>query len=144
MLTVARNWKYQSYRPEPGALAADPTNPIFICWSPPGLGVVTVDDGGATGTLEFKGTPIKLKLKFHVTEGNPRRVSIAAAMDLPTGGQFTNELQGWFVPATLGSTVDENTKFVVRGSIVQTSADIAKVNPQPIFTAGFFVLEPVE
>ena len=62
-------------------------------------------------------------------------------MKLPGGKQFTNELQGWFVPAKLGEEVGAGNPLVVRGSIVQTSADIAK-DPQPMFTTGFFVLEP--
>lgn len=33
---------------------------------------------------------------------------------------------------------------VVRGTILQTSADIAKTNPQPMLTTGFFVLEPLQ
>jgi hypothetical protein len=108
------------------------------------LGVVTVDEGGATGTLEFTGTPIKLALKFQVTEGSPGRLSISAAMNLPGGKQFTNELQGWFVPAKAGEDVGEDNPLVVRGCIVQTSVDIAPKDPQPVFTAGFFVLEPME
>ncbi|MGH8591014.1 MAG: hypothetical protein ACREXX_17310 [Gammaproteobacteria bacterium] len=64
-------------------------------------------------------------------------------MNLPGGKQFTNELQGWFVPAKLGQEVGEGNPLVVRGSIVQTSADIAPANPQPMYTTGFFALEPL-
>ena len=46
-------------------------------------------------------------------------------MKLPGDKQFTNELQGWFVPAKLGQEVGKDNPLVVRGSIVQTSADIA-------------------
>lgn len=144
MIKLDGKWKYQSYRPEPGSLATDTDPPKFVSWSPRGVGMVTIDDGGTTGTLEFTGTPIKLDLKIQVTDANPRRLSISAAMDLPGGKQFTNELQGWFVPAQLklGQEVGEdNPPLSVRGSIVQTSADIAPINPQPIFTTGFFVLE---
>ena len=64
-------------------------------------------------------------------------------MKLPGGKQFTNELQGWFVPAELGQEAGKDNPLVVRGSIVQTSADIAPTSPQPIFTTGFFILEPL-
>ena len=129
-------WKHQSYRPNPGTLAASQTSPTFIPWSPPGT--VTVDDDWTTGTLELVvgENTLRLALTFQVTEGNPKRLSISAAM-----GQFTNELQGWFVPAKLGEEVSEDNPLVVRGSIVQTS-EVAP-DKQPIFTAGFFVLEPL-
>ena len=139
MVKFEGKWKYQSYRPNPGSLAADPEPPTFIRWSPPG--VVTIDPSGTSGTLELTMPPpippLKLALKIQVVEGSPRRLSISAVMELSGDKQFTNELQGWFVPATLG----EDTPLIVRGSIVQTSADIAPTNPQPIFTTGFFVLE---
>ena len=105
--------------------------------------MATIDEGGTTGTLEFTGTLVKLTLQIQVTDGSPERLSVSAAMKLPGGKQFTNELQGWFVPAKLGQEVGENNPLVVRGSIVQTSADIAE-DPQPMFTAGFFVLEPLQ
>jgi len=134
-------WKYQSYRPDPGSLAADPKPPTFVRWSPPG--VVTIDEDGTTGKLEFTGTPIKLDLKIRVTDGSPAGLSVSAVMKLPGDKQFTNELQGWFVPAKLGQEVGNDNPHVVRGSIVQTSADIAPTNPQPMYTTGFFVLEPL-
>ena len=140
-------WNYQSYRPEPGSVATGSTPPTFVPWSQ--LGEVTVDTGGTTGKLVFPGIPpkvppITLDLKFQRTDGSPEGLHIWAVLNLPNGKQFTNELQGWFVPATLklGEAVDENTPLVVRGTIVQTSEDIAPV-PQPIFTTGFFVLEPL-
>lgn len=133
-------WKYQSYRPDPASLAADPSNPSFVRWSPPG--VVTINEGGATGQLVFPGLPIKLDLKCEVVAGTPSKVFIAAVMHLPGGKQFTNELAGAFVPAQLGQEVSKTNPLVVRGTIVQTSDDIAPANPQPNFTTGFFVLEP--
>ena len=142
MVKFEGKWKYQSYRPNPGSLAADPTPPIFVRWSPDG--VVTIDQGGTTGTLEFTGTPIKLALKIQVTDGSPGRLSASAVMKLPGDKQFTNELQGWFVPAKLGQEVGKDNPLVVRGSIVQTSADIARTDPQPMFTTGFFILEPLQ
>jgi hypothetical protein len=39
------------YRPDPGSLAAGLTPPTFVRWSPPG--VVTIDEGGTTGKLEY-------------------------------------------------------------------------------------------
>lgn len=140
MEKFARHWKYQSYRPDPGSVAADPADPKLVQWSPPGE--VTIDEGGATGQLVFPGKPIKLDLKIQVTEGSPVGVSISAVMKLGGGKQFTNELRGWLVPAKLGQEVGEDNALVVRGSIVQTSEDIAPTNPQPIYTTGFFVLEP--
>ncbi|WP_157899448.1 hypothetical protein [Luteitalea pratensis] len=131
-------WKYQSYRPDPGSVATDPNPPTFVPWSPPG--VVTVDQGGTTGTLEFTGTPIKLDLKFVVMDGTPAGLSASAVMKLPGGKQFTNELHGHFVPAELGQEAGKDNPLVVRGSIVQTSADIAPTVPQPMFTTG--VLRP--
>ena len=142
MVKFEGKWKYQSYRPDPGSVAADPTPPTFVRWSPPG--VVTIDQGGTTGNLEFTGTPIKLTLQIQVTDGSPGRLSVSAAMKLPGGKQFTNELQGWFVPAKLGQEVGKDNPLVVRGSIVQTSADIAPTDPQPMFTTGFFILEPLQ
>jgi len=147
MVKFEGKWKYQSYRPDPGSVAADPKQPpTFVRWSPPG--VVTIDEGGTTGTLEFtvpSGPPPKLTLQFQVTEGSPGRLSVSASMKLPGGKQFTNELQGWFVPAKLGEEVGEDNPLVVRGSIVQTSADIADPkDAQPMFTTGFFILEPLQ
>ena len=136
-------WKYQSYRHNPDSLATDPTPPAFVKWSPPGI--VTIDKGGTTGQLEFTGTPIpiKLDLKFQIIDGSPPMLSISAVMKLPKGGQFTNELQGWFVPAKLGQEVDKDNPLVIRGSIVQTSSDIVPPpNGQPLFTTGFFILQP--
>ena len=141
MVKFEGKWKYQSYRPDPGSHAADPKPPTFVRWSPPG--VVTIDQGGTTGKLEFTGTPIKLALKIQVTDGSPGGLSVSAAMKLPGEKQFTNELQGWFVPAKLGQEVGKDNPLVVRGSIVQTSSDIAPTNPQPMFTTGFFSLEPL-
>jgi len=141
MVKFENNWKYQSYRPDPGSVAADPDSPpIFVPWSPPG--VVTINEDGATGTLVLAGVPIPLNLTFQITDGNPAMLSISAVANLRNGKQFTNELQGWFVPATLDAAVDATNPYVVRGSIVQTSEDIAKP-PQPIFTTGFFILEPL-
>ena len=142
MVKFEGKWKYQSYRPEPGSLAADPTDPKFVRWSPPGE--MTIDQGGATGTLEFTGIPNKIRLNIQVTDGSPGGLSISAVMKLPGDKQFTNELQGRFVPAKLGQEVGKDNPLVVRGSIVQTSADIAPTNPQPMFTTGFFTLEPLE
>jgi len=142
MVKFEGKWKYQSYRPDPGSLAAGLTPPTFVCWSPPGL--VTIDEGGTTGKLEFTGTPIKLDLKIQVTDGSPGRLFVSAAMKLPGDKQFTNELQGWFAPAKLGQKVGNDNPIVVRGSIVQTSADIDPKNPQPMHTTGFFVLEPLQ
>jgi hypothetical protein len=136
MTKFERQWKYQSYRPDPGSLAADPNPPTFVRWSPPGM--VTIDEGGTTGKLVFTGTPIMLDLKFQITDGSPEGLYISAIMNLPNGKQFTNELQGWFVPAKLREAVDEaNNPLVVRGSIVQTSEDIAPPPArQPMFTTG--------
>ena len=142
MMKFEGRWKYQSYRPDPGSAAAEPNPPTFVRWSPPG--VVTIDEGGTTGKLEFTGTPIKLDLKFLVTDGSPAGLSASAVMMLPGGKQFTNKLQGWFVPAELGQEAGKDNPLVVRGSIVQTSADIAPTGPQPIFTTGFFILEPLQ
>ena len=142
MVKFEGKWKYQSYRPDPGSLAADPKPPTFVRWSPPG--VVTIDQGGTTGKLQFTGTPIKLDLKIQVTDGSPGGLSVSAAMKLPGDKQFTNELQGWFVPAKLGQEVGKDNPLVVRGSIVQTSVDIAPTDPQPMFTTGFFILEPLQ
>ena len=141
MVKFEGKWKYQSYRPDPAPQAADTTPRTFARWSPPG--VVTIDQGGTTGELEFTGTPIKLALKIRVSDGSPGRLSVSATMQLPGGKQFTNELEGWFVPSRLGQEVGADNPLVVRGSIVQTSADIAPTNPQPIFTTGFFVLDPL-
>jgi hypothetical protein len=142
MVKFEGKWKYQSYHPNPGSVAAGPTPPTFVSWSP--LGVVTVDADGTTGKLEFTGTPIKLDLKIQVADGSPNKLFITAVLELPGGKRFTNELQGWFAPAKLGQEVGDDNPLVVRGSIVQTSADIAPINPQPIYTTGFFVLEPLE
>ena len=145
MVKFEGKWKYQSYRPDPGSVDADRKETLtFKAWSPPG--VVTVDEGGTTGELELTvrtGQTIKLTLQIQVTEGSPGRLSVSATMKLPGDKQFTNELQGWFVPAKLGEEVGEDNPLVVRGSIVQTSADIAK-DPQPVFTTGFFILEPLQ
>src|SRR3954471_23292823 len=96
-------WKYQSFRPDPGSLAANPSNPTFVRFSPPGE--VTIDAGGTTGKLVFTlptGMKLVLDLKIQVTEGSPTRLSASAVMKLPHDKQFTNELQGWYVPAKLG------------------------------------------
>jgi len=140
MVNFEGKWRYQSYRPDPGSLAAGTTPPTFISWSP--LGEVTIDKGGTTGKLEF-GARIKLDLKIQATDGTPGGLFISAAMKLPGDKQFTNELQGRFVPAKLGQEVGPDNPLVVRGSIVQTSADIAQTDPQPMYTTGFFVLEPL-
>jgi len=140
MVTFEGKWKYQSYRPEPGSVASEPTAPTFVRWSPPGL--VSVDQGGTTGTLEFVGTPLKLDLTILVTDAALGRLSVSAVMKLPSGKLFTNELQGCFVPSKLGQEIGKDNPLVVRGCIVQTSADIAPAAAQPIFTTGFFVLEP--
>ena len=141
-------WKYQSYRPYPGSIKAVtpaptdeyPIPPNFFRWSPPG--VVTIKSGGTSGTLEFPGTGIVLDLKITITDGSPASVAISAVMNSLSGDKFTNELQGWFVPAQLGQEVSTSNPLVVRGSIVQTSVDVAP-KKQPIFTTGFFVLEPI-
>jgi hypothetical protein len=141
MLQFEGTWKYQSYRFDPAPLAEDQTAPKLVKWSPPGI--VTIDDDGATGKLEFVGTGIKLDLQFNITHGSPSMLSITAAMSLPAGGQFTNALQGWFVPAQPGQDVSKGNPLVVRGSIVQTSADIAPPPArQPMFTTGYFILQP--
>lgn len=141
MVKFQGKWKYQSYRPDPSSVAAAATPPTFTRWSP--AGVVTIDEGGTTGKLEFTGTPIKLDLEIQMTDGSTPLLSVSAVMKLPGGKQFTNELKGWFVPAILGEDVSGGNPLVVRGCIMQTSADIAPVNPQPIGTTGFFVLEPM-
>ena len=137
-------WKYQSYRPDPASLAADPTHPKFVTWSPAGKGVLTVHEGGTTGVLEFTGTGLKLDLKIKVTPGSPATLEIAATKKLGPDKAFTNELQGRFVPAKLGEKVGDGNPLVVRGSIIQTSADIAPKDPQPVYTTGYFVLEPLK
>ena len=108
---------------------------------------MTIDEGGTTGTLELAmpspRPPLKLALKIQIAAGSPATVSISAVMMLPGDKQFTNELRGWLVPAKLGQEVGKDNPLVVRGSIVQTSGDIAPV-PQPIYTTGFFVLEPLK
>jgi hypothetical protein len=142
-VTLAGKCKYQSYRPDPGSLASDSKTPTFIAWSPYGIGEVTIDAGESTGTLEFKGTKIKLGLTVKVAEGSPQKVLISASMNLAPSKYFTNELEGWVVPAKLDKAVDKDNPLIVRGSIVQTSEDIA-TPPQPKFTAGFFVLEPLK
>jgi hypothetical protein len=136
-----RKWKYQSYRPAPGSAAADPAAPAFVRWSPPG--VLIVDAGGATGTLEFPGTPVRLPLTIRFTPGTPAGLAVTAVLPLPGGKSFTNELHGWFVPADLGRPAGADNPLVVRGSIVQTSADVDPADPQPAYTTGFFVLEPL-
>ena len=133
-------WKYQSYRPEPVSLTADTSNPSFVRWSPPG--VVSINEGGKTGQLEFPGTPIKLELKCDIVEGTPAKLFISAVMNLPDGTPFTNELAGVFVPTVLGKDVSNANPLVVRGTIVQTSGDVAPANKQLQFTTGYFVLEP--
>jgi len=141
MTNLAGQWKYQSYRPDPVNVAADPTPPKFVVWSPPG--VVTIDACGTTGNLVFPTKPLlKLDLKIQVIDGKPERVSISAVMNLSPTKKFTNELQGFLVPATSGP-IDNATPLVVRGSIVLTSEDIDPTTPQPLHTTGFFVLEPV-
>lgn len=142
MVKFVGKWKYQSFRPEPGSTPAAPTAPTFVTWSPPG--VVTMDECGTTGVLEFTGTPIKLDLKIQVIDGTPAGISVSAGMKLPGDKQFTNELHGSFVPAKLGQEVGKDNPLVVRGFIVQTSADIAPINPQPIYATGYFVLEPIQ
>ncbi len=140
---LAGNWNYQSYRPEPVSVLPDSKPPTFVCWSPPGLGKVTIDQGGATGLLVFTGTAIQLKLRFELSDAHPGKLSISAAKDLTGGKQYTFELQGWVVPETLKvaqGKAEDNPLYLVRGSVVQTSADIAPT-PQPIFTTGFFVLQ---
>lgn len=140
--TFKGKWKYQSYRPDVGSVTANANFPLFVRWSPPG--VLTVADDEKSGTLEFIGKPITLKLmRIEVTEGSPPRLFIRAVMDLPKGGQFTNELHGWFVPGMLGHETGGGNPAFIRGSILQTSADIDPANPQPVCTTGFFVLEPM-
>lgn len=153
MTTFAGKWKYQSYRPEPGSVAADPAAPGFVRWSPPG--VVTVDECGTAGTLVFTLPPPKpgdppptltLALTIRVVGGTPAALAISATMPRPGGEAFTNELHGWFAPADLGRGEGEDHPLVVRGAIVQTSTDIipeGRPGRQPAGTIGFFVLEPV-
>ena len=102
-------WDYQSYRPDPGSLAADFKSPTFVPWSPPG--VVTIDADGKTGKLEFTGVP-HIKLNLQVTDGSPARLSVSAIMELGNGQLFTNELEGWFVPAKLGEKVGIEPRYV--------------------------------
>ena len=92
MMKFEGKWKYQSYRPDPGSLAADPNPPTFVPWSPPG--VVTIDECGTTGKLEFTGTPITLDLKFQVTDGSPRGLSISAAMSCPGANNSRTSCKG--------------------------------------------------
>jgi hypothetical protein len=139
MTNLEGKWKYQSYRPDPVSVSSDAAAPTFVKWSP--LGVVMIDAGGITGKLEFPGTPLKLDLKLEVIDGKPERVSISAAMKLSATAEFTNELTGCLVPAELGQSVDDGKPLAVRGSIVLTSKDIAQIDPQPIYTTGYFVLE---
>ena len=73
MMKLEGKWKYQSYRPNPGSVAAVPEPPQFVRWSPPG--VATIDPGETTGKLEFTGTPIKLELKLQRTAGTPERLA---------------------------------------------------------------------
>jgi hypothetical protein len=139
MMKFEGKWKYQSYRPDPGSFSTESLPPTLVRWSPPGI--VTVDEDGSTGKLQFTAVPITLDLKLQVIDGSPGKLIASAVMKLPSGGQFTNELQGWFVPAKLGEEISSDNPLVVRGSIVQTSQDIAKPS-QPMYTTGFFVLEP--
>ncbi|MEM9273767.1 MAG: hypothetical protein AAGA80_12490 [Cyanobacteria bacterium P01_F01_bin.143] len=138
-------WKYQSFRPDPGSLSTDRENAKFVLWSP--SGEVTVDKSGATGTLVLvtdDGIVLNIGLKINTIEGSPDQLSISAVMPLPGGKKFTNELHGWFVPKILGQDIGDDNPLVVRGSIVQTSPDIDQDDPQPIYTTGFFVLEPLK
>ena len=105
-------WDYQSYRPDPGSLAADFKSPTFVPWSPPG--VVTIGEDGKTGELKFTGMPpaMIIKLNIQVTDGSPARLSVSAIMELGNGQLFTNELEGWFVPAKLGEKVGIEPRYV--------------------------------
>ncbi len=141
-VTFEGKWKYQSYRPDHVSLGTEETVPTFVRWSP--TGVVNINEGGTKGQLEFPGAPIKLDLKCKVVAGTPTKVFITAVMKLPGGKQFTNELAGVFVPAKLGQDISAVNPLVVRGTIVQTSDDIAPANKQPKFTTGYFVLEPTK
>jgi|GEM_PF-2655747 len=136
-------WKYQSFRPEPTSLPAVRDCRLFKAWSPPGD--VTIDASGK-GTLVFKlegGTDLTLDLTCVVSDpvapATATRLWVRAVKPLGGGREFTNELQGFLVPQDLATPTG---KQVFRGTIVQTSADIAPKDPQPQFTTGFFVLEP--
>jgi len=133
-------WKYRSYCPNPVSATVSPSAPAFQVWSP--QGTVTIDATGVSGILEFQlaapHPPLKLDLTIQVTAGNPERVSIVAVAQ--GGLPFTNELQGWLVPADPSQALGASGPVVIRGAIVQTSAGLAPGSP-PIFTTGFFILE---
>jgi hypothetical protein len=152
MREIEGTWFLQVYRPDPGSsFTADlipgpspvfPIPPRFVSWM--NVGIVKIDRGGTTGTLEvFLGTSTKHSLHFRVADGSPATLSASAAMTLPSGKKLTHELQGWFVPKRLGQEVGKDNPLVVRGSIVQTSAGIAEADEQPMFTTGLFVLQPL-
>ena len=136
-------WKYQSFRPNPSSISTDPNSSTFIPWSPPGT--VTVNEDGTTGKLKFKGLEVEIDLKIHVVDEGFDRLWVSAVMQLSEGKQFTNELQGWFVPKNHEQEVGKDNPLVIRGSIVQTSADFGpkKSENQGIYTTGYFVLEPL-
>ena len=133
MTKFTGKWKYQSFLSDP--INIDSDSPQFETWSTPGD--VTVDECGTTGKLVLTGLPKPIDLTIKVTEGKPDQLYISAVVQLSETVKFTNELQGWFVPKDPKS---DDSPLVIRGSIVQTSADIAPT-PQPVYTTGFFVLE---
>ena len=133
MTKFTGKWKYQSFLSAP--INTDSKSPEFKAWSTPGE--VTVDECGTTGQLVLAGLPKPIDLTIKVIEGKPDQLYISAVMQLSETAQFTNELQGWFVPK---DPKIDGSPVVIRGSIVQTSADIAPT-PQPVYTTGFFILE---
>lgn len=142
MLKLGGKWKYWSYRSDPSSVPADPKLTTIIRWSP--NGVATIDRDETTGKSGFTETPINLDLKIQISDGSPGSLSISEAIKLAVEKQFTNELQGRFVPTTLGQQVSKDDPRVVGGCIVPTSSDIAPTDPQPISTTGFFILEQMQ
>ena len=127
-------WSYQSYRPEPGSVGADPKDLTFVPFSPPG--VLTVGKGNK-GELVLRkdGKEIRLDVTINRDKENLLSFSASAVGQGPLKG-FTNELHGWFVPETLNAGGAGGPPLVIRGAINQTS-DFAG---QPKGTVGYFVL----
>ncbi len=137
------SWKYQSFVPNLGSIRIPSGSPTFTPWSP--LGDLTVNAGGTTGVLTLAaGTrTLTLNLAIEVVTGTPATLHIKATMPLGPGTAFTNELHGWFTLVDPSRPAGPGNPLIVRGSIIQTSADLPGVpSPQPIGTVGFFILEP--
>ena len=135
MATLEGKWKYRSYCPVPFSAMASPAAPVFALWSKD-EGQVTIDVAETGGTLVFP--KVTLGLKIQVTPGAVKKVSISASAISPQGFVFTNELEGWEVPADPSNPASGDV--VIRGAIVQTSTLPDPAAP-PIFTTGFFVLQ---